>query len=75
VFELAREIMLDPGKLRGCIDTGGRLDDQSIARELARVAGEIRALDQERRRLIDRYAAEQMAGEEYIAASRRRRQR
>jgi hypothetical protein len=63
VFELIREIMLDPAKLRGCIDTGGRLDDQSIARELARVAGEVRALDQERRRLIDRYAAEQMAGE------------
>ena len=28
---MIREIMLDPGKLRGCIDTGGRLDDQSIA--------------------------------------------
>ena len=38
VFELIREIMLDPGKLRGCIDTGGRLDDRSIARELARIA-------------------------------------
>jgi hypothetical protein len=70
VFELIREIMLDPGKLRGCIDTGGRLDDQSIARELARVAGEIRALDEERRRLIDRYAAEQMPGEAYITANR-----
>jgi hypothetical protein len=70
VFEMIREIMLDPGKLRGCIDTGGRLDDQSIARELARVAGEIRALDEERRRLIGRYAAEQIAGEQYIAANR-----
>jgi site-specific DNA recombinase len=39
VFEMIQKIMLDPGKLRGCIDTGGRLDDQSIARELARVAG------------------------------------
>jgi hypothetical protein len=70
VFELIREIMLDPTKLRGCIDTGGRLDDQSIARELARIAGAIRALDEERRRLIGRYAAEQMAGEAYIAANR-----
>jgi hypothetical protein len=70
VFELIREIILDPGKLRGCIDTGGRLDDQSIARELARVAGEIRALDEERRRLIARYAAEQMAGDAYISANR-----
>jgi hypothetical protein len=70
VFELIREIMLDPGKLRGCIDAGGRIDDQSVARELARVAGEISALDEERRRLIDRYAAEQMAGEDYISANR-----
>ena len=63
VFELIREIMLDPGKLRGCIQTGGRLDGRSIARELARIAGEIRALDEERRRLIGQYAAEQIAGE------------
>jgi hypothetical protein len=62
--------MLDPGKLRGCIDTGGRLDDQTIARELSRIAAEFRALDEERRRLINRYAAEEMAGEEYIAANR-----
>jgi hypothetical protein len=70
VFELIREIMLDPGKLRGCIDTGGRLDDRSIARKLARVTGELHALDEERRRLIGRYAAEQMAGEAYITANR-----
>jgi hypothetical protein len=70
VFEMIREIMLDPREMRGCIDTGGRLDDQSIARELARVAGEIRALDEGRRLLIGRYAAEQMAGEAYIAANR-----
>ena len=70
VFELIREIMVDRAKLRGCIDTGGRLDDQGIARELARIAGELRALDEERRRLIGRYAAEQMTGEEYITANR-----
>jgi hypothetical protein len=70
VFELIRAIMLDPGKLRRCIDTGGRLDDRSIARELARIAGEIRALDEERRRLIRRYASEQIAGEAYITANR-----
>jgi hypothetical protein len=33
-------------------------------------AGLVRALDDERRRLIGRYAAEQMAGEAYIAANR-----
>ena len=68
VFEMIRESMLDPGKLHSCIDTGGRLDDQSVARGPARVAGEIRTVDEERRRIIGRYAAEQIAGDEYIAA-------
>jgi hypothetical protein len=49
VFEMIREIMLDPGKLRGCISTGAGLDDRSTARKLARVAGKMSALDQERR--------------------------
>jgi hypothetical protein len=70
VFEMIREIMLNPAKLRGCIDTGGRMDDQHIARELARVAGEIRMLDEGRRLLINRYAAEQIAGDDYIAINR-----
>jgi hypothetical protein len=63
VLEMIQEIMLHPGNLRGCIDTGGRLEDRSIARELARLAGALRTLDEERRRLIGRYAAEQMTGE------------
>jgi hypothetical protein len=46
------------------------LDDQSIARELARIAGHIKGLDDERRRIIGLHAAENMAGEEYIAANR-----
>jgi hypothetical protein len=70
VFELIGEVMLDPGKLRRCIDCGGRLDDRSLARKLARIAAEIRALDEERRRPIGRYAAEQMVGEAYITANR-----
>jgi hypothetical protein len=57
-------------KLRGCIEGTAGLDDRSTARELARVARKIGALDQERRQLIDRYAADQMKGEEYIAANR-----
>jgi hypothetical protein len=70
VFEMIRETMLDPVKLRGCIEGGAGLDDRSTARALARVAENIGALEGERRRLIDRYAAEQMAGEEYITANR-----
>jgi hypothetical protein len=62
--------MLDPGKLRGCVVTGTGTDDRSTARELTRVAQNIGALDHERRELISRYAADQMTGDDYIAANR-----
>jgi site-specific DNA recombinase len=70
VFEMIRQTMLDPGKLRGCIESGAGIDDQSTARELTRVAQKIGALDHERRELIDRYAGDQITGDEYIAANR-----
>jgi hypothetical protein len=70
VFEMIYEIMLDPGKLRVCIDTGEALDDHRIGRKLARVAGEFSALEDERRQIIARYAEEAMTGEAYIAANR-----
>jgi hypothetical protein len=70
VFEMIRATMLDPGKLRGCVESGAGLDDQSTARELASIARKIGALDHERRELISRYAADQMRGDEYIAANR-----
>ena len=70
VFEMIRETMLDPAKLRCCIKNDAGRDDRSIARELARVAGQIKVLDDERRRIIGLYAAEQMAGDEYITANR-----
>jgi Recombinase zinc beta ribbon domain len=70
VFDLIRDIMLDPAKLRGCIEGAAGLDDRSTAQELAKLARRSGALDQERRQLIDRYAADQMTGEEYISANR-----
>jgi site-specific DNA recombinase len=69
VFEMIKETMIEPGRLRRCLD-GARLDDRSAAQELARVASKIGALDQERRQMIDRYAADQMTGEDYISANR-----
>jgi hypothetical protein len=62
--------MLDPGKLRGCVESGAGIDDRSTAREFARVAQKIGTLDHERRELISSYAADQMTGDEYIAANR-----
>jgi aminopeptidase N len=70
VFEMIREIMLDPGKLRGCINNGGGLDDRRTARALAKVARKISTLDQDRRQLINRYAADLMTGEQYISGNR-----
>ena len=70
VFELIRDVMVDPTQLRGCMEHGGELDDRRTARELARIAGHIKGLEDERRRLIHRYAAEQITGEAYIVANR-----
>jgi hypothetical protein len=57
VFEMIRETMVDPGKLRGCVQSGAGMDDTNTARQLTRVAGRIGALNHERRELISRYAA------------------
>jgi site-specific DNA recombinase len=70
VWEMIRETILDPAELRGCIKDDAAADDRSIARELARVAGHIKFIDEERRRIIDLYAKEQIGGEEYIDANR-----
>jgi hypothetical protein len=49
---------------------GDGADDRSTARELSLIARKISALDHERRRLIDRYAADHLAGGDYIQANR-----
>jgi hypothetical protein len=49
---------------------GGGVDDRRVAQQLARVAGKLKGLDDERRRIIGVYAAELMSGEEYITANR-----
>jgi hypothetical protein len=64
------ETMTDPGTLRGCMKAAEGADDRCTARELTLIARRISALDHERRRLIDRYAADMMAGEDYIRANR-----
>ena len=35
---MIRDVMLDPARLRRCIDSGEGVDDERIARELARIA-------------------------------------
>ena len=66
VVDLIREVMFDPQKLGLCIESGDRVVDPTSARKLARIAGEIKHLDDERRHVIERCATERMAAEEYI---------
>jgi hypothetical protein len=70
VCRLIAETMIDAGTLRGCMKPAEGADDRSTARELSLIARKIDALDHERRRLIDRYAADQMPGKDYIQANR-----
>jgi site-specific DNA recombinase len=70
VFRLIGETMIDHAKLRGCMKGAEGSDDRSTARELSHIARKIGALNHERRRLIDHYAADMMSGEDYIKANR-----
>jgi hypothetical protein len=70
VFDMIRETVVDHARLRGCIDGTTGSDDRRVTRDLVRIAGHIRGLEDERRRIIGRYAAGEMAGEEYVAANR-----
>jgi site-specific DNA recombinase len=69
VFELTAETMTDPGALRGCMSER-TTDSAGTTKMLHRIAKKIGALDDERRQVNYRYAADQMSGEEFIAASR-----
>jgi site-specific DNA recombinase len=69
VFEFIAETMIDPGKLRACIaesttETGG------ATKALHRIAKKIGDLDDQRRQLNYRYAADELAGDVFITASR-----
>jgi hypothetical protein len=66
VVDLIQEVMFDPQKLGLCIESSDRVVDPTSARELARIAREIKHLDDERRRVIERYATERMVAEDYV---------
>jgi hypothetical protein len=69
VFELTAETMTDPGALRGCMSER-TTDSAGTTKMLHRIAKKIGALDDERRQVNYRYAADQISGDEFIAASR-----
>jgi hypothetical protein len=67
---MIRDVMFDPAKLRRCMDESEAPDDRGIAGELAGIAEALKALDEKRRGIIERYVTEQMPGDDYIAESR-----
>jgi hypothetical protein len=73
VFDMIRDAMLDPQKLRECIEVIANdrgTDHFRVAQDLARIAASIKAIDDERKRLIEQYASDQMAEDTYISANR-----
>jgi hypothetical protein len=72
VFELIREVMLDPRQLRRCfkstVMTEGA-DLQKTRRQLTGIATRIDEIGNERRRMIELYASDQIARDAYINAN------
>jgi len=69
VFEMIREVMLDPLKLRECMaffqDTA-RPDRSSIQGQLTRIQNRATTIEAEKRRLIDLYAADELPEGAYV---------
>ena len=71
VFEMIRETMFDPSKLRACVQAPVKRDgERGIAQRLARIARHIVAIEEDRKRLIELYASEGLESREYIEANR-----
>jgi hypothetical protein len=69
VFEMIREVMLDPLKLRECMDIfrdASRPDRSNIQGQLTRIQNRTTIIEAEKKRLIDLYAADELSEAAYI---------
>jgi Recombinase len=69
VFQLIREFMLEPRKLRRCFKFTAMPDGddrQEVRRQLARIAARIEEIGGERRRMFELYASDQLTRDAYI---------
>jgi hypothetical protein len=60
VFDIIRVNMLDPVKLRGCMEalkSGAERDHEKLAQSLVAVARKIQAAEERKRQLINLYAS------------------
>jgi hypothetical protein len=73
VYAAMEDMLLDPGTLAESIDVrdeAGEGEHRRVAEELAKIAGLIQSVDDERSWLIDQYATDQMAEDVYIKGNR-----
>jgi DNA invertase Pin-like site-specific DNA recombinase len=69
IVGLIRDTLLDPEKLRSCIEGESNLP-QDEGREAEWIAAELRQLDEDRRQLTKLYATGKMSKGQYVGASR-----
>jgi hypothetical protein len=69
VFEMIREVMIDPLKLRECMGffrDDSRPDRSSIQAQLTRIQNRATTIEAEKKRLIDLYAADNLSEAAYV---------
>src|SRR5215471_17257249 len=72
VFEIIQEHMLDPVKLRQCMEalkSDGEQDQEKVAQGLMAIARKIQAAEEGKRKLIDLYASGHLAEAAYVDAN------
>jgi hypothetical protein len=69
VFEMIRDVMLDPLKLRECMvffNDAARPDRSAIQGQLTRIQNRVATIEIEKRRLIDLYAEDELLEAAYV---------
>jgi hypothetical protein len=72
VLTTIRDIMLDPLKLRDCMDYfkgAARPSPLNVTAQLTRLQNRVAAIETEKRRLIDLYAASELSQDGYVSGN------
>jgi hypothetical protein len=73
VLAMVREVMLDPAKLRKCMDffrEDARAAELRLEREVKAIEGRLEALHEKKRRIIDIYASGDLSRDAYVEKNR-----
>ncbi len=73
VLAMVKDVMLDPAKLRACMDffrEDARAAELRLENELKAISGRLEALHEQKRRIIDLYASGDLSRDGYVAKNR-----